>query len=347
MPPVARLEPFLLHENSMVRDSVGFHYFESWPRDEELALLVLEACRRYGEEACLNLLSFGCRFPLSARSLLEALRMLSESRPPFVEHWVSQAPLPLVKGRAELVRSVLSRRALTRLERRARFHQATATELWRRLDGLCRRFASRAFEPGEREEVEDLLEALAEIEIRESVKESVLALEESASHLRWALVELSGVMKLSELGECLVELLESHDDATPRVAAEALARIGSESIVSAIGARYPSGRRRFRTFALPVLKAVKLDSSGALLADLAEIESDPALRGRIFDALRFHFTARSESLLRRELERPSSWMMGEEIRKALLVFAEIRGAGTTTLEESEIYFHIPFDSTEE
>jgi len=350
MPPLARLEPFLLHESSMVRDSVGFHFFESWSNEEEIAPLVLEACRRYGEEASLNLLSFGCRFPLSSRSLLEALRALTQSRPPFVEQWVSMAPLSLVKGRAELLRSVLSPRAIARLLRRMYFDRETATELWRRLEGLCRKLDSRSAEPGERDEIDDLLEALAAVERRENVAAKILALEETASaNLRWALVEIAGVMRLSELGDSLVDLLGVVDEPVARAAVQSLARIGSPSIVSSIGDRYSAGSRRFRRFALSLLKAIKLESSESLLRDLAESESDPALRGRIFDALRFHFTEKSEMLLRTELEHPSSWMIPEEIQKALFVFAELRGVqgAREPAEEREIYFHIPFDWTED
>lgn len=343
MPLPARLEPFLLHESSMVRDSVGFHFFESWPPQEELAPLVLKAESRYGEEATLNLLSFGCRFPLSTRSLLEALRALTRSRPPFVEHWVAMAPLPLVKGSSDLLRSVLSPRAMARLERRRSFHQETTTELWRRLEGLCRKLDVQPVERGENDEIDDLVEALAVLEHRENVADKILAIQEVASsHLRWALVEMAGVMGLSELDERLVSLLGATDEAVARGAAGALARIGSTSVVSTIGDRYPGASRRFRRFALSVLKAVKLDSSEGLLRELAERERDPALRGRIFDGLRFHFTEGSESLLKRELERPSSHMIPEEIRKALHVFAALRGerGETPYLGDREIYFHL-------
>jgi HEAT repeat protein len=244
---------------------------------------------------------------------------------------------------------VLSRRAIARLERRTLFHRETTTELWRRLDGLCRKLDARAVEPGERDEIDDLLEALSALERRDSVVRRVVALEETASYSRWALVELSGAMRLSELALGLVDLLENEEDTIARAAVQALARIGSTSAVSSIGARYAGASRRFRRFAISVLKAIKAEASGALLADLAETESDPAHRGRVFDALRFHFGDRSERLLRRELERPSSWMISAEIEKALYVFAALEGrsAPLPLSEEPEIYFHIPFAGTDE
>ncbi|MGH9334276.1 MAG: hypothetical protein ACRD21_11060, partial [Vicinamibacteria bacterium] len=98
-----------------------------------------------------------------------------------------------------------------------------------------------------------------------------------------------------------------------------------------------------------------LDASEALLRRLVEVETDPALRGRIFDGLRFHFTFESEALLERELEASTSWMVPEEIQKALYVFACLRGASEPELEgwrsllasmgELDIYFHIPFNES--
>jgi len=157
------------------------------------------------------------------------------------------------------------------------------------------------------------------------------------------------VMRVAEIAGSLVELLESGEDALPRAAAQALARIGSTAVVSSIGARYETGSRRFRRFALSTLKAIKVEASGLLLADLVETESDPALRGRVFDALRFHFNDRSERLLRRELEDPTSWMIPGELEKALYVFAVLHGrrASPPPSEEPEIYFHIPFAGTDE
>jgi HEAT repeat protein len=326
-----------------VRDSVGFRFFESWSEEEELAPLVLEACRRYGEEATLNLLSFGCRFPLSTDGLLDALRSLTESRPPFVEQWVSLAPLSLVNGRTELLRSVLSPRAVARLLRRGRFQRETTTELWRRLDALCRKLGSTAVAPGERDEVDDLLEALGASEDRRSVAEGVLALEETAVHLRWTLVELAGAMKLSELTEPLVGLLGSADERVARASVEALARIGSPVIASSIASRYGASSRGFRRFALSVLKANPHDSSEELLSKLAETEAHPALRARVFDALRFRFTERSESLLRRELERSTSLAIVDEIAKALFVIEALRGRESQAPPpEGDVRFRIPF-----
>jgi hypothetical protein len=343
MPRLRRLESFLLHESALVRDSVGFQFYQSWPRIEALAPLVLTACRRFGEEACFNLLSFGCRFPLSAGTLLETLWGLAETRPPFVELWVSLAPLSIVRGREELLRSVLSPRALARLGRRASFHRATPADLWRRLEGMVRRVGGPG--PGEGDELDDLLEALAGAERGEEVARMLRDLDGVAAHLRPSVVALSGWMKLSG-SEALVGVLDRGDD-TPRAAVEALARVGSEAAVSAIGARYLDSSRRFRRFALAVLKAVKHESSSRLLQELARKERDPALLGTIFDGLRFHFTEESEALLRSELARPTSYMIAKEIEKALFVFAALRGAEAPRPEEEEIYFRVPFEGWDE
>jgi hypothetical protein len=355
LPP---LQPFLLHEDSMVRDSVGFRFFESWSKDTGLVPLVLEACRTYGEEDTLNLLSFACRFRLDTRGLVESFRALALSHPPFVEQWVASAPLDLVSSRAELTRSLLSTRARARLSRRGTFHHMKPPELWRRLEAVSGRMDERVSEPGDWDEVEDLTEALSVVERRERVLELVSTSRALPSaHFRWAIVDLAGAMELEGAVESLVSLLGEKDDGLGRAAVEALVRISakgssSNQCVRRIGDRYPGGSRRFRRFALAALKAIQSEESRALLFTLADSEEDPALRGRIYDGLRFHFSDEAEALLRRELESPTSWMIPEEIQKALSVSSYIRGETDPAVErwrreleargDGEIYFHIPF-----
>ena len=45
----------------------------------------------------------------------------------------------------------------------------------------------------------------------------------------------------------------------------------------------------------------------------------------IFDALRFHFTEDAAALMREEIREPSSWMLDDELKKALYVNAQILG----------------------
>ena len=65
--PNEELKQFLLHENIMVRESVAFYLFESWSPDDALIPLVLEGCRRYGEESSFATLGFASLFFLKTR----------------------------------------------------------------------------------------------------------------------------------------------------------------------------------------------------------------------------------------------------------------------------------------
>jgi hypothetical protein len=347
------LKGFLVHEDGLVRDSVSFRFFDSWSKDGDLAPLTLEACRRFGEEATLNLLSFGCRFYLSSRGLVDALRALAESHPPFVEQWVSLAPIELVEARSDLVRSVVSFRTRTRLQRRTSFRRMVAAELWRRLDALSRRLDSRAAGPRDWDEREDLVEAVAAVERKEAVCERTARLQEVDSpYFRGALVELAAAMDPQGAPELLVALLGSPDEGLARVAARALAKCEEAAVVRCIRMRYPTDSRRFRRLALRVLRALPSSESERVLHQILESEHDPAHRGRIFDGLRFRFSPESSELLRRELEEKSSAMIGKEIRKALYVFDRILGADESRWRsyraeldargEAEVYFHIPF-----
>jgi hypothetical protein len=347
------LKSFLLCDDVLVRDSVSFQFFESWSRDEELAPLTLEACRRFGEEVSLNLLSFACRFPLSARGLVDALQALAECHPPFVEQWVSLAPLDLVAARADLVRSVVSFRTTTRILRRASFQRTTAGELWRRLQTLCQRLDGRRAGPREWDEREDLIEALSSVERGETLAERTAGLRNEASpHLRGALVELTAAAGSHGRSTMLLDLLGSTDEGMARVAAKVLVRTKLPATVPEILDRYQKCSPRFRRFALRVLSSLQLPESERALHHLLELEEDPAHRGRIFDGLRFYFSTESAELLKRELEARTSSMIPKEIRKALYVSDRIRGiedasgrayrAELDARGDAEVYFQIPF-----
>ena len=80
--PNEELKRFLLHDDIMVRESVAFYLFESWSPDDDLIPLVLEGCRRYGEESSFATLGFARRFRFSTGALLDAVQELERSHPP-------------------------------------------------------------------------------------------------------------------------------------------------------------------------------------------------------------------------------------------------------------------------
>lgn len=93
---------------------------------------------------------------------------------------------------------------------------------------------------------------------------------------------------------------------------------------------------------------MKFPSSETLLRGLVDVEENPALRGRIFDALRFHFSEAAGALMRSELREPTSWMLPEELEKALYVHTRILGYSADRLGQemdrdwdSGIFFRIP------
>ena len=114
--PNEALKGFLLHEEPLVRDLVTYYFHESWSLDEGLIPLVLEAYRRFGEEAAYFSLGHARRFPLNTSSLLESALELERSQPPCVEDWLARAPLPLVESHEDLLRSVLSFSVRARVE---------------------------------------------------------------------------------------------------------------------------------------------------------------------------------------------------------------------------------------
>ena len=354
--PNDELKRFLLHDDIMVRESVAFYLFESWSSDDDLIQLVLEGCRRYGEESSFATLGFARRFRFSAGALLDAVQELERSQPPGlpnVDEWLGRAPLALIQSHEDLLRTVLSLNTMVRIERRRAFSGLPTTELWRRLTVAAHRFDAQGSDREEQHELEDLQEALANRETRPAVLEKVRELDQLPGRcLKTCLIELAGAMKLHEVTRVLVECLgDPDDDELAEAAAKSLSRLGAPSVVRQIRTQYPHKPWDFRLFAIGALQPIKTGSAETTLQALLEIEDDPALRGRIFDALRFHFTQGAAACMRAEIQEPSSWMLADELKKALYVNAVILGRDDPEAEawvfeddvvaEDGILFHIP------
>jgi len=218
----------------------------------------------------------------------------------------------------------LSDSAHARVEQRRRLRQMSTTELWQRLSLLASDFDTPRFELDDWEPVEDLLEALTARETRQVVVEKFQKLDRMKSFLlQWALIGLAGSMKLYEVTRPLVELLGHDDDGLAEAASAALGRLGSPACLSLLDARYREGSFGFRLYAIGALQAMKLPSSETLLRGLVDVEADPALRGRIFDALRFHFTEAAGAMMQSELREATSFMLPDELEKALFVHARV------------------------
>jgi len=320
------LKRFLLHDDILVRETVAFYLFESWSPDDDLIPLVLEGCRRFGEESSFATLGFARRFRFSAGALLDAVQELERSRPPRVEEWLGCAPLGLIGSHEDLLRSVLSRNTMARIERRRAFSAMSTTELWRRLTAAAHRVDAQGSDRGEQHELDDLKEALANRETRQAALEKGRELDQLSGYcLKSSLIELAGAMGLHELTRILVECLDNPDDDLADAAAKSLSRVAAPWVVPRIREQYPDRSWDFRLFAIGALQPIKTKIATTALHALLEIEDDPALRGRIFDALRFHFTQEAAARIREEIRERSSWMLVDELKKAFYVNAVVLG----------------------
>lgn len=324
--PSEALEGFLLHEDLIVRESVAFYFYESWSQNVNLIPLVLEACRRYGEESSLTMLGFAGRYPWSAAGLLDALNELDRSHPPYLEDSVARAPLPLLENHEDVVRRTLSFPARTRIERRLELSKMSTSSLWRTLVQTAHRIDATGSGDDERYALQDIEGELVSRMSPEAVLEQLRQLDRLPGYrVKLCLIELAGATKLQVAARLLVGRLGDADDTLADFAADALSRMGRSLPVRLIRKQYRSRPWDFRLYAIGVLQAIKTRSAEVTLRELLETEEDPALRGRLFDALRFHFTNEAAELLRREILEPTSWMLDDELKKALYVNARILG----------------------
>lgn len=326
--PSDELKRFLLHDDILVRESVGFYLYESWSPDEDLIPLVLEGCRRFGEEASFATLGFASRFRWSTGALLDAVQELERSQPPHVEALLGTAPLAVVQSHEDLLRAVVSMPTWARIERRRAFTELSTMALWIRLTEAAHRSDLHGASREEQHVLEDLMEALARRETRQATLEKVDELDALPGYrLKHCLIELAGAMRLHEHTNSLIERFEHDDDELAAAAAAAVARMAAPWAVHRIRELYHHRSWSFRLYALCALQPIKTAEVETTLRAFLEVEDDPAIRGRIFDALRFHFTEDVAILMREELRASSSWMLDEELKKALWVNAQVLGRG--------------------
>lgn len=215
---------------------------------------------------------------------------------------------------------------MARIERRRAFSAMSTTELWRRLTAVAHRVDAQGFDREEQHELDDLKEALANRETRQAALEKVRELDQISGHcLKISFIELAGAMGLHELTRILVECLDNPDDELADAAAKSLSRVAAPWVVPRIREQYRDRSWDFRLFAIGALQPIKTRIATTTLHALLEIEDDPALRGRLFDALRFHFTQEAAARMREEIRESSSWMLDDELKKALYVNAVVLG----------------------
>jgi hypothetical protein len=188
-----RIKPFLLHEDSEVREAAVAYFGDCWSRDPDIMPLVLEACDRFGTEGDVRALSLGHRFALTEETLDVVLGHLAGARDPdatrHLNRVIAQAPGDLLAAREAVIQGNphFDRGLIPRLQRRSNLASWPGEKLWEELRAFARRSEDK-HHVGEIDlaYADDLIDALAPRDVPDGETICRLLIQEPADAFRFA-----------------------------------------------------------------------------------------------------------------------------------------------------------------
>jgi hypothetical protein len=328
-----QIKPFLLHEDTIVRQTVASYFRESFGQETELIPLVVKACKKYGEKGNFASLEASRRFPQSYLTVSSVLGLLERT-----EH---EASVHLLNDILAAMNAPVFFLCQAKLRDARHVFPFTLNVLHQRL-GIWNRPPRRLVAAFERfvEEVRDELcpDCINQTYGGDLVDALVHHFEPSSKILidRLAycssrrdcgalfVIDLLGKRRIRRSIPAIIECFNLDSDHFAERATEALIRIGEVEAIQILRARMPQEDENFRYHAAMALAGFKHPESEKLLLELLETEENSRLRTRYCEGLCSHFSIKGEPFIRRQIE-PAGSVDGTCLKAGLLVSSIIRG----------------------
>jgi hypothetical protein len=328
-----QVKPFLLHEDSMVRNAAVRYFDGSFSCDLDLVPLILQSCERFGYEANLHGLAVGHHFSLTEETFDQVLRHLAQARDDdtvyHLNRMILHAPLELLRSREQAILNHprFDARITDYLRRRQELAVKSVDFLWEELQDFARRSEDKRHVGSiDHSYTDALISALAEHDTpdAETVCRSLAAPGVEERWLGIFLIDLAGKRRLREAIPMLVEKFHIDTDYLLERCMEALARIGDPEAVRVIRAAFPDAERTFKSYTSSVLGKIKHAESEDAILFLLETESEPSIRTNLCHGLCLLFSARGVDVVRREIATGyDRWQVNLEDK--LLPVAQVLG----------------------
>jgi hypothetical protein len=331
----ARVKPFLIHKDRLVRRSVAAYFRESLSQDEELIPSVVQACEQYGANDDLTFLEAARYFRQSYSSATSILRLLERAEDETLQSALNNILSTMSAPVFFLCQGKLMYGTRVFPSTRDRLHQRLG--IWNRSpERLVANFERLIEETPDDDELssknrrrtltDDLVDALVPYDEPRS-RYLIQRLECCSGKRDWGVlpvIDLLGKRRIRSAVPTIIECFRIDSEHVARHAAEALIRIGDEGAVQHLRERMPYEGACFRARAIRTLIGFKHLESEWLLLDLLEGEADPELRARLCEGLCCHYALRGQTLIRRQIE----YAAPEDARRlkvGLLVTSIIQG----------------------
>ena len=298
----------LLHPDKEVRNTCLRYFTHSYSHDPTVLPLIIQMIDQHGWEQAFSYYHFLDRLEPTEETVTWAIRELErdlEEKPPRKDH----EPLlkVLVKSPVELLtryRQELEKVAAQspthqkRIQRRMELVHADADAVWQKLEEFCEENKSVEYVgDADIEYAEDLIEVLVRSGVKEDRILGILSQEiedYQDNPLFWMegfMVDLAGKLRMkSAIPFILQKLLTDEEiDWLGPICEEALIRIGTDAVVSAIADCYSEANEFSRWSFASILESIHSEASLKTLFDLLALEEDVETRAMLGAALLLQF----------------------------------------------------------
>jgi hypothetical protein len=308
--PENKIKEAILHPDLEVRDKAIRYFSDSATTDHTVMPLAIQAIERYGRTRTFSFTHHLNDLPQTEQTIgwvLAELQRDCEGLPEQrhfyylnLSRLLCHADIRLVAQQAEDILHAPHFDPKERVAFRERLELFgwDAERCWQALLHYCEaNKAKNTFEDFDLDHALRIVEALGR-QPHEYQSQIVALLAEKVLDYRYdarkwlqpLLADLAGEMRLQEAIPPLVANLGHPYNYLADQSMSALAWIGSDAVVAAVGDLYPHGSRDFRLWASELLSKIHLDSTVQRVRDLLPGETDQGIRLHLCEALLDHFS---------------------------------------------------------
>jgi len=296
-----QIKSAILEPEQDVRDAAVEYFSRSYSPDPTVMPLVIEAVEKYGWEAAFPNYFFlkhlhytEATIDWLIRKLQDVKQVHTEDETFCVDALIQADPVLLQPHEAEIRKlRALDADDQMAIEQRILLLSQPPEELWHKLEELCKSL-DEDDEPstGDMNRANRFVEALARHP--QQFAGRVLAIlrdedQESGSWMGNCAIQIAGEMRLHAAIPQLVEFLQGDGDWSAQESRQALIKLGTDEVVSALARDYSSGDWSYRYSVTNILEDIHVDLAVQTAYELQKDEEDPELCMALVRAALMHF----------------------------------------------------------
>jgi hypothetical protein len=349
--PEDKIKEAVLHPDIDIRDRAVIYFAKSFSTDTSLMPLVIKAVETYGRQTdAYRLIGASRDLPQTENTIAWVIDELNAEQTAKYENYAYNLSMVLVEADPALLlpreSAILgARHFLAELRQvladRLRMLSWDAATCWRKLGEFCEEGKGKQHVNEVNLSYANLVaEALARHgqECEPRVREWLAVKVDDYSHhpMKWLeplVVRLAGQAHLDSTIPLIVAKLHEDADLLNEECAEALARIGTPAVLSAIAEAWPTAERHFRIYASGPLEHIHSDSAVEISLKLLKQEEDGLIRRELAHALLGQFAQEGVEVTRQMLVGRELDFEGKGLRSFLLETCTITGERFPEYEE--------------